>query len=192
MVQSDGDISRTLREAVIVAVVLKTPQVIDKFYDDLIMLELQDRTFADVLSVLLDARPADTQAAADGVIAELSHDVLEKLMSSSHLSIIPCLKKPGNIELASMTLQEELGKLAAQRGLTAELNEAFETASEDLDDTVFWRLGQAANAQYRAAQPDKDDVGQFDIGANGARINRDERSKLDDLIKNIRYDKQKK
>jgi hypothetical protein len=35
-------------------------------------------------------------------------------------------------------------------------------------------------------------VGQFDIGANGARINRDERSKLDDLIKNIRYDKQKK
>lgn len=192
LVQSDGDISRTLREAVIVAVVLKTPQVIDKFYDDLIMLELQDRTFADVLSVLLDARPADTQAAADCVIAELSHDVLEKLMSSSHLSIIPCLKKPGNIELASMTLQEELGKLAAQRGLTAELNEAFETASEDLDDTVFWRLGQAANAQYRAAQPDKDDVGQFDIGANGARINRDERSKLDDLIKNIRYDKQKK
>ena len=147
LVQSDGDISRTLREAVIVAVVLKTPQVIDKFYDDLIMLELQDRTFADVLSVLLDARPADTQAAADCVIAELSHDVLEKLMSSSHLSIIPCLKKPGNIELASMTLQEELGKLAAQRGLTAELNEAFETASEDLDDTVFWRLGQAANAQ---------------------------------------------
>ena len=192
LVQSDGDISRTLREAVIVAVVLKTPQVIDKFYDDLIMLELQDRTFADVLSVLLDARPADTQAAAEYVIAELSHDVLEKLMSSSHLSIIPCLKKPGNIELASMTLQEELGKLAAQRGLTAELNEAFETASEDLDDTVFWRLGQAANAQYRAAQPDKDDVGQFDIGANGARINRDERSKLDDLIKNIRYDKQKK
>ena len=192
LVQSDGDISRTLREAVIVAVVLKTPQVIDKFYDDLIMLELQDRTFADVLSVLLDARPVDTQAAADCVIAELSHDVLEKLMSSSHLSIIPCLKKPGNIELASMTLQEELGKLAAQRGLTAELNEAFETASEDLDDTVFWRLGQAANAQYRAAQPDKDDVGQFDIGANGARINRDERSKLDDLIKNIRYDKQKK
>jgi DNA primase len=192
LVQSDGDVSLSLREAVIVAVVLKTPQVIEKLYDELVMLDLQDRTCSDVLGVLLDARPIDFNDATAVISNELGQDILEKMMSPSHLSIIPCLKKPGNTEMAYMTLNEELGKLAAQRGLTAELTEAFETPSEDLDDTVLWRLGQAANAQYRAAQPDKDDVGQFDIGENGARINRDERSKLDDLIKTIRYDKQKK
>jgi DNA primase len=192
LVQSDGDVSLSLREAVIVAVVLKTPQVIEKLYDELVMLDLQDRTCSDVLGVLLDARPIDFNDATAVISNELGQDILEKMMSPSHLSIIPCLKKPGNTEMAYMTLNEELGKLAAQRGLTAELTEAIETPSEDLDDTVLWRLGQAANAQYRAAQPDKDDVGQFDIGENGARINRDERSKLDDLIKTIRYDKQKK
>jgi DNA primase len=113
-------------------------------------------------------------------------------MGQSHLSVIPSCKKPGNIDLASMTLQEELVKLAAHKGLLAELNEAFEIPDDDLDDTVLWRLGQAADAQNRAARPDKDDVGQFDMGENGARINRDERSKLDALIQTIRYDKRKK
>jgi DNA primase len=192
LVQSDGDISQTLREAVIVAVVLKTPQVIERFYDDLVMLELGDRTTAEILGLLLELRPTSMDDAIAQLSSEIPIDTLERFMRQSHLSVIPSCKKPGNIDLASMTLQEELVKLAAHKGLLAELNEAFEIPDDDLDDTVLWRLGQAADAQNRAARPDKDDVGQFDMGENGARINRDERSKLDALIQTIRYDKRKK
>jgi len=192
LVQSDGDISQTLREAVIVAVVLKTPQVIERFYDDLVMLELGDRTTAEILGLLLELRPTSMDDAIAQLSSEIPIETLERFMGQSHLSVIPSCKKPGNIDLASMTLQEELVKLAAHKGLLAELNEAFEIPDDDLDDTVLWRLGQAADAQNRAARPDKDDVGQFDMGENGARINRDERSKLDALIQTIRYDKRKK
>jgi DNA primase len=53
-------------------------------------------------------------------------------------------------------------------------------------------LGQAADAANRAQRADQGDQTQYDVADNGARISRDERNKLDDLIGAIRFQKTKK
>ena len=87
--------------------------------------------------------------------------------------------------MARMTVEEELAKLGSEQGLAAELNEAIKDPQQAIDDTSLWRLTRAAEAKNRATQPDQQDKVQYDLANNGARINRDERNKLDALLEEI-------
>ena len=114
---------------------------------------------------------------------------LEKLHSLRHVAITPCIRNPGNVDLAQMTVAEELAKLDAFRGLTAEVAEAAEDLSGEADEAVTWRLSQAAEARNRAMRSQQEDTAEYDLGDNGARINRDERNALDDLLGKIKFSK---
>jgi DNA primase len=94
-------------------------------------------------------------------------------------------RQPENVEMAKMTVLEELAKLASQRGLAAELKEVSDSAKDGLDETDIWRLGRAADAKNKASLSDTDDKAEYDLADNGARVNRDERSALDNLIGKI-------
>jgi DNA primase len=122
----------------------------------------------------------------------LGADPLEKFMTLGHLQVVPCLRRSGDIEMARLTLKEELGKLGAHRGLEAELQESSQIPEDGLDLWVLHRLAQAADAANRAQRADQDDQTQYDVADNGARISRDERNRLDDLIGAIRFQKTKK
>jgi DNA primase len=87
--------------------------------------------------------------------------------------------------MAKMTVLEELAKLASQRGLAAELKEVSDSAKDGVDETDIWRLGRAADAKNKASLSDTDDKAEYDLADNGARVNRDERSALDNLIGKI-------
>ena len=87
--------------------------------------------------------------------------------------------------MAKMTVLEELAKLASQRGLAAELKEVSDSAKDGVDETDIWRLGRAADAKNNASLSDTDDKAEYDLADNGARVNRDERSALDNLIGKI-------
>ena len=82
--------------------------------------------------------------------------------------------------------------MGAHRGLEAELQESSQIPEDGLDTWVLHRLAQAADAANRAQRADQDDQTQYDVADNGARISRDERNKLDDLIGAIRFQKTKK
>ncbi len=114
---------------------------------------------------------------------------LENLLRSRHVAISPCVRHPGDLDLARMTLAEELAKLQAQRGLSAEIEEAAEELTGSAGEAVTWRLAQAAEARNRALRSVTEDRTEYDTGANGARINRNERSRLDALLEGIRFDK---
>ena len=191
LVQAQDNVAQFLREAVIIAVLIKTPQIISSFLDDLVMLDLDHADHQAILRLLVTHVPADEVAARDLISQNLGQEALETLFAQGHLNVVPALRKVGDLEIARLTLQEELAKMATDRGLRAELDEFSAISADELDDVMFYRLGQAADARNRATRPDQEDTAHYDLGENGARINREERDKLDALLKTISYSKKK-
>lgn len=192
MAAGEGDVAQYLREAVILGVLIRYPNLVLEFLDDLAMLDLEHGDHPAMLRILM-RHFQDAEFDPTLVLREnLGADLLEKFMSLGHLHVVPCLRRVGDEDMARLTLKEELEKLGAHRGLEAELQESSQITDDTLDEWVLHRLGQAAHAANQAQRADQDDQTQYDVADNGARISRDERNKLDDLIGGIQFQKTKK
>jgi DNA primase len=84
---------------------------------------------------------------------------------------------------------EELAKLDSARGLNAEIAEAVEDLGGAADEGLTWRLSEAAKAADQASRSGREDKGEYEVGDNGARMSKDERSALDALLGTIKFDK---
>ncbi|WP_050930260.1 DNA primase [Aestuariivita boseongensis] len=178
-----------MREAVILAAIIAHPTIAAEFeagIESLACIDPDHRALRDmILRVAMDT-PDDLHAEIE---AQLGPVPLEKLHGLRHVAITPCIRNPGDVDLAQMTVAEELAKLDAYRGLMAEVAEAVEDLGGEADEAVTWRLSQAAEARNRAMRSQQEDKAEYDLGDNGARINRDERNALDDLLGKIKFSK---
>ena len=174
-----------LREAVILAAVIATPAIAAEFEGGLEKLACTDPDHAALRDVILDVAIASPGTLADEIEARLGPAPLENLRALRHVAITPCLRDPGNADLARMTVAEELAKLEAYRGLEAEVAEAVEDLSGPAGEAVTWRLTQAAQARQNAMRSQQEDKTEYERGRNGARINRSEREALDSLLARI-------
>lgn len=180
---SHGAVEHRLREAVILAVTVSTPKVLDDFEHEIERLDCQDPENARLRDALLRfANSSDPRASIEEA---LGPEIVEKLLRHPHVAIAPAVRRPGDMELARLTLSEELAKLKTERGLTAEIAEAEEDMRGVADEAVTWRLGQAAQARNRAVRSRQEDTGDFEVGPNGAPIDREERAALDALMERI-------
>ena len=180
-----------LREAVILATLIANPEVLAGFETDLEQLECHGsghRALRD--SILRRARPDLTPEELKAeIIADLGPAPLEKLFAQRHLALTPAIRRPGDPNVARMCLAEELAKLNARRGHAREIEEAVEDMAGLVDEGVTWRLGQAARAVDLADRGDGEDRTEYETGANGARMNKDERSAFDALLGKIGFGK---
>ena len=99
------------------------------------------------------------------------------------------MRRPGDVDLARVTVAEELAKIAATRGIAVEISEAMEDLAGVADEAVTWRLGQAAEARNRALRSQQEDKTEYDTAANGARVSRNERDAFDALLDRIGFSK---
>ncbi|MFP7569999.1 DNA primase [Marivita sp. S2033] len=185
-----GDnVETRLREAVILAALLTVPDLIAEFEGQIEDMRCTDPDHAALRACLLrhaaDA-PENVQAAADAI---LGGDALEMLCRARHVAITPCLRNPGDRGLTRLTIAEELAKLEARTGLDTEIAEASEDLHGPADESLTWRLGQAARARQSAQRAQSEDTTEYDRGPNGASINREERSAFAALMETIRFDK---
>jgi DNA primase len=178
-----------LREAVILAAVIATPTIAIEFEAGLETLRCADPDHAALRDMVLRVGIDTPDRLWPEIDAQLGAAPLEKLHALRHVAITPCVRNPGDPELARMTVAEELAKLSAMRGVLAEVAEAAEDLGGIADEAVTWRLGQAAEARNRAMRSQQEDKAEYDLGDNGARINRDERAALDALLENISFSK---
>ncbi|WP_417523515.1 DNA primase [Marinovum sp.] len=181
-----------MREAVILAAAIRTPQVVPLFEHALENLNCVTPEHVRLRDLILRHADKGAERLCEEIEMALGPDGLENLLAMRHVAIIPCIRKPGDLDLARMTLAEEFAKLTAHHGLQAEIEEAAEDLSQIADEAVTWRLGQAAEARNRAASGSQEDNTEYDTGPNGARINRDERNKLDALLDRIAHAKPRK
>ncbi len=179
-----------LREAVILATLICHPSLLAGFEGELERLEFHapdHRRLQGALLTHIDVTdPADLRHAVEGTTGPAP---LEKLFALRHVQISPPLLNRGDAEKAALCLAEELAKLEATRGVAREIEEAVQDMAGLVDEGMTWRLSQAAEARNRAGRSDSDDKGEFDVGPNGARMDRGERSAFDRLVEQISYSK---
>jgi DNA primase len=177
-----------LREAVILAILISTPALVVEFEAGLESLDCLDPDHRSLQTLLL-RHPEDAASLRAAIETEMGAAALDRLLGASHVAITPCLRRPDDLELARMTLAEELAKLEARRGQAAEIAEAEQDMAGPVDEAVTWRLGQAAEARNRSMHGQTEDRAEYDIGDNGARMNREERHDFAALLARIRPDK---
>ena len=184
-----AEVETQLREAVILAALLSTPDLIAEFDTQLEAMPCADPEHAALRSCLLQHAGGTFETVRSAADEIVGGDALEKLFRSRHVAITPCLRKPGDVELARLTIIEELAKLEAHSGLNAEIAEAAEDMQGPADETVTWRLSQAAAARQAAQRAQAEDKTEYDLGPNGAAISKEERSAFAALMETIRFDK---
>jgi len=187
-----AEVDTALRERVILAVALTTPGVLDFVSDALADLPLGDRVHDGLRRAMLDWHVSPTGTLADHVAGTVGAEALETVTRHAHVALVPAVRRAGDVALAERTIAEEIDKLATARGHASELREALQDVADSddtLPDRVLWRIAQATEARNRARRPSLDDRTEFDTGANGAKLNKDERSTFDQLIRDISFTK---
>ncbi len=184
---TEGEDFARMREAVILATALTTPTVIPEFEVNLERMQCVDPDHAHLRDLVLRYGIDAPERLRDEIAEALGPDALENLLSLRHVAISPCVRKPGDLEMAGLTLAEEFAKLESIAGLTAELAEAEEDLDGLADEALTWRLRQAAEARNRAVRSENEDKATYDVGENGARLNRDERDAFGALLDRIGF-----
>ncbi|MEQ3709281.1 MAG: DNA primase [Tateyamaria sp.] len=181
-----------LREAVILAALIATPDVADEFESGLESLNCADPDHATLRDMILRHAHSGKDALRENILGALGPQTLDNLMSSRHVALIPCIRAPGDSDMARMTVAEELAKLSAVKGLDAEIADAMQDLEGVADERVTWRLGQAAAAADNATRTGKEDNAEYDVSANGARISKSERDAFASLMDQISFSKPKR
>jgi DNA primase len=176
-----------MREAVILASAIATPAVIVEFENRFENMACSDPDHAMLRDLLLSCGIDRPGMLKDEIAERLGPQALENLHALRHVAISPCLRHPGDLEMAQLTLTEEFAKLEARRGLDAEIAEAQQDLSDLADEALTWRLRLAAEARNKAVRSENEDRAQYDIGDNGARMNREERDALDRIMSSINF-----
>ena len=184
-----GQSAQHLREAVILAACAGCPEVVEEFESGLEQMTCVDREHAHLRDLILRHAHEGAEVLRENIYSALGPDALANLTAQRHVAITPSIRNPGDLEMASMTVAEELAKLETMRGLSAEIAEAEEDLSGTADEGVTWRLGEAARAADQALRTGQEDKAEYEVGDNGARISREERSALDTLLGTIKYNK---
>ncbi len=105
-------------------------------------------------ATLRDALLRHVEAGAElrARLAEEAGAALEMLSSQRHVTLAPPVRRPEDGELALACLTEELAKLAARRAIRREVEEAMQDITGRPDESLTWRLGQAAAARHASAK----------------------------------------
>jgi DNA primase len=184
------DIAEHLREAVILAGLVSSPSLLSQFISELEMLDFVVPEHRAVCAALLrNAKEPDPAVLRQKIEADAGMDALEKLFAPSHVQLAPPVRDPANEELARLCIAEELAKLESLRGVRKEILEAMADLGGVVDEGLTWRLSQAAEAQNRAVRSESEDKAQYDVGPNGAKLSRDERSAFDQMLGKIDFAK---
>ncbi|MFK7881368.1 DNA primase [Roseobacter sp.] len=178
-----------LREAVILAVLATCPEVIEQFESGIEQMRCADPMHAELRNLLLRHMNLGADDLRLKIAEAMGPEALENLLTQRHVAVVPCIRKAGDVEKAYMTVAEELAKLETARGLHAEIAEAVEDLSGVADEGLTWRLSEAVRTAEKARRSGQEDKAEYDVGENGARISREERSALDALLSTIKHRK---
>ncbi len=188
LVAAGDNAEASLRETVILAAILTTPDLALEFETQLEMMPCHDPDHALLRDVILRniGHENDMRQRAEEAIGP---EALETMLAARHVAVVPCIRTPGNSEMARMTVAEELAKMDALHGWHAELAEAQEDLEDQADEALTWRLAEAAKVRAQAGRQSDEESAEYDVGPNGAPIDREERSAFDSLLSTIRFDK---
>ncbi len=174
-----------LKEAVILATLVRHPELIEEFEAELERLETTQPAHEAVRRALIAAHSHSREE----IEANCGADALEKLFQPRHVRISPGVQEACDRDTAAMSVAEELAKLAARRGARSEIEDAARDIEGLADEGLTWRLRQVSEGLTNAGNSGREDKAEYDLGPNGARLKRDEKRDFEALIERIDYSK---
>ena len=178
----------SLKEKVILAILVKYPNLIERNKEKLMAMEWIYKDHVLIVDEILNNGHLGHEEILVNLQNKFGDKLIEKLLRQNHIQIIPCLGTKNDPEQAALVLSDEISKLEIQRGLDAELEEVVNSPAEELDETAFWRLGQATQVKQNLNKSEKDDVENFETAPNGVKFNKEEKSQFDALLEEISQD----
>ena len=175
----------------IVAAVLVCPAVLKDVRSLLEGVDFDDPKLDAMLRIMVQSKNQTRSELEAQIAAALGPQVIEKLFSAGHVRMAAGLLKSDQTENARAAILEALGKLSSHKGLAAELKELQEAGEEALDETAVWRLKEAAEAGHNSLKAVQEDKVQYQMAQNGARINRSEKERFDEILGGISFQKPK-
>lgn len=160
-----------LREAVILATLLRFPDLVSRFDSALERLDLTSDDHTRLRNLLLTHAPRPD--CADLIRAD-SPAALDRLLANPHVRIAPALQPRADAELAAACVEEALARLQADRAHRAELAEAEDDLAGLADEGLTWRIGRAVEARVTAARGPQEQKGEAIIAPNGVELDREE------------------
>ena len=178
----------SFKEGVILAILVKYPNLIETNKEQLTTMDWNSKDHVSLLDEIINMGHLGHKEIAENLEKKFGDKALGKLFKQSYVNIIPCLGTKNDPQQAELILLDEIKKLEIQRGLDAELQEVVNSSAEELDETAFWRLGQATQVRLSSNKSEKDDLNNFETAPNGVKLNREEKSQFDALLEEISQD----
>lgn len=173
-----------LREALILATLLRFPALVAKFELGLERIEFHHGDHERLRNLLLthyhEADPA-------ALIAADSPDALDRLRANPHLRVTPALQPRADEEFAAACVEEALAWLQADRAHRIELSEAVEDLEHLADEGLTWRLSRAAQARHDAKKGPQEQKAESVIAPNGVELDREELNRQRKLFDSIDF-----
>ncbi len=185
LVSADARAHEHLKEAVILASLVRHPGIVPRFLADLEQLDTTRPEHEAVRRALLTVEDSGREA----VEANCGSQALEKLFRSRHVRIAPAMQPGADEEFAALAVTKEFENLFAKRGAHRDIQEAMHDIKGDADESLTYRLSEAAQTLTGSDRAAAEDETEYDVGPNGARMNRRERGEFDALIDGMDYAK---
>jgi len=171
-----------LRQGVILAILVRNPALIIEFDAEIERMDCADPAHTAIRDALLTADGADLPAA---IAARAGQAALDRLLAERHVAISPAVLRPGDADLARMSLAEELARLRARAGHRAALAEALADIGGLADEWLTQRLSAAAAGVDTTRPREADDTREVVLAPNGLAMDRDERVTFDRILDDI-------
>ena len=178
----------SFKEGVILAILVKYPNLIETNKEQLTTMVWNSKDHVLLLDEIINMGHLGHKEITENLEKKFGDKALGKLFKQSYINIIPCLGTKEDPQQAELILLDEIKKLEIQRGLDAELQEVVNSSAEELDETAFWRLGQATQVRLSSNKSEKDGLNNFETAPNGVKLNREEKSQFDALLEEISQD----
>lgn len=185
LASADDRAQEALREAVILAILIRRPDMLDQVESRMERIEMVGPGHGDLQQLLLRHAHDGAAVLAEQIELRIGAQALEKLFALNHVRITPAIRADDDDEIVSACLTEELTKLEALRGARREVIDAEADMNALPDEGVTWRLGQAAEARNKALRSQTEDKATYEVADNGSLLNREERDALDALLAQI-------
>ena len=173
------DVEERLREAIVLAICIREPDLIAQFEAVLERLVLPTEDHDTLRQAIL--RHAGTASAEvfRTRIAEDAGPALARLMSHSHVSSFLAIRKTDRA-MAVMELAECLAKLEARAGVPHEIRDAMTEMEGLADEGLTWRVTRAAESRRMTEYSRLDDA--HDLGEDRSALSRHLQSLIDGKV----------
>ena len=177
------DVEERLREAIVLAIIIRQPDLIAQFEAVLERLVLPTEDHDTLRQAILRHAGAETAETFRAELAEDAGPALARLMSHSHvLSFLGIRQKDRGIrqkdrELAVMELAECLAKLEARAGVPHEIRDAMTEMEGLADEGLTWRVSRAAESRRMTEYSRLDDA--HDLGEDRSALSQHLQSLID-------------